>query len=56
MEFIFRENLYYILENLWIRFPKVRQVFLGNFYMHQENNVAFMTKNVNFTFFLSTLL
>ena len=24
---------------------------LGKFYMHQENNAPFMTKNVNFTLF-----
>ena len=24
---------------------------LGKFYMHQENNPPFMTKNVNFAFF-----
>ena len=29
---------------------------LGQFYMHQENNAPFMTKNTNFTFFPWTLL
>ena len=29
---------------------------LGKFYMHQENNAPFMTKNVNFAFFPWTLL
>ena len=24
---------------------------LGEFYLHQENNAPFMTKNVNFAFF-----
>ena len=29
---------------------------LGKFYMHQENNTPFITKNVNFAFFPWTLL
>ena len=29
---------------------------LGKFYIHQENNAPFMTKNVNFAFFPWTLL
>ena len=29
---------------------------LGKFYMHQENNVPFMTKHKNFAFFPWTLL
>ena len=29
---------------------------LEKFYMHQENNVPFMTKNVNFAFLPWTLL
>ena len=29
---------------------------LGRFYMHQENNEPFMTKNVNFAFFAWTIL
>ena len=30
--------------------------FLGKFYMHQEHNAPFMTKNVNLAFFSWTLL
>ena len=29
---------------------------LGKFYMHQDNNVPFMTKNLNFAFFPWALL
>ena len=29
---------------------------LGKFYMHQENNAPFMTKNANFAYFPWTLL
>ena len=29
---------------------------LGKFYMHQENNAPFLTKNVNYAFFPWTLL
>ena len=31
-------------------------ILLGQFYMHHENNALFMTKNVDFAFFLWKLL
>ena len=50
MEFLFQKCSWKLMDTI------SHTSLVGKFYIHQENNTLFMTKNVNFAFFPWTLL